>query len=121
MITKRYITPEKYAELDNENQYFYDPQYKRYKTKKVRGYEECDYGFRHFTGWIEQKTPIGKPYQYKYVDRWLTYGMQKYYEKRFMEQAGLLDPVVRPEIEGDKVTINFQRFTPLPFKANGLD
>lgn len=58
------VTPEKYALLSEDEQFYYDPQYENYKVKKVRAYEECDLGFRHFLGWEEERSPIGEPISY---------------------------------------------------------
>lgn len=58
------ITPKAYKKLSENEQFFYDPVYAKYKTKKVRSYENCDLGYSHFMGWVEERTPIGDPIQW---------------------------------------------------------
>jgi hypothetical protein len=63
-LVKNILSSEKYAELSSDEQFFYDPLYKKYKTKKVRDYQDCDLGHTHFMGWVEVRTPIGEPISY---------------------------------------------------------
>lgn len=61
---KNVITYKAFVGLSEDEQFFYDPRYKSYKTKKVRSYETCDLGHSHFMGWVEESTPVGEPYMY---------------------------------------------------------
>lgn len=72
---KKHVTPEIFATLDAEHQYYYEPEYKEYRNKKVRSYYECEEcGHKEFTGWEEQLSPIGKPYRYRATPQALPYG-----------------------------------------------
>jgi hypothetical protein len=72
--TKKYITPEEYASLSDEGQYYYQPEWREYRTKKVRDYSECgECGHREFLGWIEEQVPLGEPYRYIYTQPFMPY------------------------------------------------
>lgn len=58
------VTPKTYKKLTEDEQFYYDPEYRKYKVKKVRDYQGCDLGHEHFMGWVEERTPIGEPYIY---------------------------------------------------------
>lgn len=58
------ISCDKYEQLSKDEQFFYDPDYRKYKIKKVRDYLECDLGYTHFVGWVEDRIPIGRPWRY---------------------------------------------------------
>ncbi len=58
------ITPTEYAKLSDDEKFYYDPDYRKYKITKYREYQECEMGFSHYMGWAEKRVPIGKPYRY---------------------------------------------------------
>ena len=65
--TAKYITPQDFEALDNRSKMSYLPEYDTYRTKKVRGYNDCDYcGHSEYIGWIEESYPVGKPYRYSW-------------------------------------------------------
>lgn len=72
---RKYITPEVYDELDDEHQYYYEPEYKKYRTKKVRTYSDCEEcGHKEFLGWEEEKVPVGEPHRYISTPQLMRYG-----------------------------------------------
>lgn len=64
--TPRHISPQLYAALDDKDKRYYTPEYKEWKEKRVREYEDCDLGHTHFVGWTDERTPIGEPYRYRW-------------------------------------------------------
>lgn len=75
---KQYVTPGEFADFDEEHQYYYRPEWREYRTRKVRDYSECECcGNREFLGWIEEQTPIGDPYRYVYQRPFVPFGAAK--------------------------------------------
>ena len=88
--TKRYIYPETYDALIPEHQDWYIREWKQYKEKRVRSYDECDScGHRRFIGWVTERTPVGDPWRYRLGDGMNASinGLARYYDKQFLERA----------------------------------
>lgn len=96
---RKYITPEQYNDAPEDLQDWYAPEYKKYKIKKVRGYETCDLGYTHFVGWIEQKTPISDPYRYSRVSPF-EHMLQS---TRRLTQSTLIDNISNSNILLDRI------------------
>lgn len=60
------LTLKQYAELNNERKKYYEPLYAKYRTKKIRDYDEYD----NFAGWKPIQIGIGNPISYEYVGYW---------------------------------------------------
>lgn len=96
--TKKYITPQLYEKLTDEERYPYSPDYLKYRTVKVRNYSECDCcGHKEFMGWVEEQIPIGEPYRYVWRRPFLPYGVTN----RLMDQI-LNSNVIATRILGNK-------------------
>ncbi len=65
--SKERISPEAYGGLSEKEQaHCKGSLYSKYKTKKIRDYDECyECGHRTFSGWIDQTIGIGEPLEYK--------------------------------------------------------
>lgn len=73
--TPKYIEPSAYDLLSREAQYYYKPEWAKHITKKVREYEVCDLGHKHYMGWVEKDFPVGKPYRYIWTGQMVPYGV----------------------------------------------
>lgn len=62
---KQKVTLKQYAKLGDRQKY-YEPLYAKYRTKKIRDYDECD----NFAGWKPIQIGIGDPIAYEYVSYW---------------------------------------------------
>ena len=89
------ISPEVYANLSEDEAFYYDPEYHKYKVTKIRNYENCDLGHTHFMGWVEQRTPIGEPYRY-IRDNSLTRYTMKLMQPAILD--GILDGINKSNI-----------------------
>lgn len=56
------VTLKQYAKLGDRQKY-YEPVYAKYRTKKIRDYDEYD----TFAGWKPIQVGIGEPISYKYM------------------------------------------------------
>ena len=92
------IQPSKYENLSEREQYSYSPIYAKYKSKKVRYYNECEYcGHREFMGWEVEKTPIGEPIGYEKINPIFPYELDRMFNDH------LIDQVTRSNVFAEKI------------------
>ena len=73
-----FITPEQFEGLSDEDKYYYEPDYKKYRVIKVRDYSECcECGHKEFLGWVEKEIPVGEPYRYLLTAQTVPYALYK--------------------------------------------
>ena len=82
------LPPSKYENMSEREQYYYSPVYAKYKSKKIRSYNECECcGHKEFMGWDVEKTPIGEPVGYKKIRPILPYGLDRALHDLFFDQV----------------------------------
>lgn len=96
MATKT-ISVTEYKALAWEDQCGWWPRYIAVKIKKVREYDECEYGHTHFLGWVERDFPVGEPLHYY----WRTPTLTERLNHKMTPAA--LDSVLKSNVLTDRI------------------
>lgn len=99
---KSVLTIAQYYKLSEDDRLWYTLEYKEYKVRKFRKYEECDLGHTHYIGWDTESIPQGDPYRYKRVNY---FGYQLAWARK-MTQPAVIDSLNNSNVLMDRILNN---------------